>query len=437
MVIILVAIAVAWVMTFLISQGTYEREVDSITGITSVVADSYELNEAPHLSAFDVLLAVPKGIAGRADLIVLIFILGGCFYLIEQTGTLNQGLNQVIVLLKGKESLALVVISLFFISGGMTINLYEEIIAMTPVLLIFGRNIGYNNAAIVMSSMGSAVVGAAFSPFNPFAVIIAQKEAGLELLSGYEFRLIVMIIAALAWILFVLYYANKNRTERTQQELQVEQLTGRNKLILGLLVLTLGGVAYGLIAMDWGFNEMSACFFLLALVSGLIARFGFNKTTEVYVDGIKEMVYAAMIIGLANSITIVLKEGGIIDSIIYGLFEPLKLVPPSVSAVLMMFSHSLLHIPVASNSGQAILTMPILSPLSDLIGLSRQTTVLAYQYGGAMMDMVAPTAGPMMAIIALAKIKYVDWLKIVAKPFILMFIIAIAAILISIQIGYN
>lgn len=437
LVIILATILFAWVLTFVISSGTYERVLNDETGVTTVVAGSYQQTDATHLSPFDLLMAIPKGIAGRADLIVLIFILGGCFYLIEQTGTLNQGLNQVIVLLKGKESVALVIISLVFISAGMTINMYEEIIAMTPVLLIFGRNIGYNNATVVMASMGSAVLGAAFSPFNPFGVIIAQKEAGLALLSGYEFRLVVLVIAALAWIAYLLYYASKNRVERTAQELQVEKLSGSNKLILLLLVITFVGVAYGLIGLDWGFNEMSACFFVLGLAAGLIAKFGINKTTEVYIDGIKEMVYASMIIGLANSITIVLKEGSIIDSVIYGLFEPLKHVSPSVSAVLMMFSHSIVHIPIASNSGQAILTMPILAPLSDLIGLSRQTAVLAYQYGGPMMDMVAPTAGPMMAIIAIAKIKYTDWLKIVLKPVLILFVIAAAALLISIQMGYN
>jgi len=204
-----------------------------------------------------------------------------------------------------------------------------------------------------------------------------------------------------------------------------------------LLALTFGVVSYGLIELGWGFYEMSACFFLLGILSGLIANFGFNKTTEIYADGFKEMISACVIIGLANSISIILKDGFIIDTIVYGLFSPLQYVPKQVSAVLMMISHSVLHFPISSYSGQAILTMPILTPLSDLIGLSRQITVLAYQYGAITMDMLVPTNGALMAVIALGGIKYNNWVKIGIKPTLIMLLIGAGAILIAVQIGYN
>lgn len=436
-VIILLVILIAWLLTFLIPQGSYERVFDETTETTMVVPDSYSEKASSHLSVFDLLLAIPKGIVGRADLVVLILILGGCFYLIEKTGAFNQGLNQLMKILAGKESLALIIIALLFLTGGATIALQEEIIAMTPILLLFGRTIGYNANSIVSASFGSAIVGASFSPFNPFGVVIAQKEAGVELLSGYEFRLVVLAIASIAWILYVLRYSLKNRIEKSGVNLETERFTFRNKLILTLLALTFAGVTYGLIALGWGFNEMSACFFVLGLACGFIAGFSFNKTTEVYIDGFKEMVFAALIIGLANGVSVILKDGMVIDSIVYGLFGPLEHLPAAVSAVLMMVSHAVIHFPMPSTSGHAILTMPILSPLADLIGLSRQVCVLAYQYGAIMMDLIVPTNGATMAVIALAGINYKNWLIFIVKPVFIMLGIGAVAILIAIQIGFN
>jgi len=190
-VIILLVIIVAWLLTFIIPQGSYERVFDETTATTTVISNSYQQQLSPHLSTFDLILAIPRGIVGRADLVVLILLLGGCFYLIEKTGALNQGLNQLIKILAGKETLALVIITLLFITAGFTIALQEEIIALTPILLLFGRTIGYNAKTMVAASLGGAIVGASFSPFNPFGVVIAQKEAGVALLSGYEFRLAV------------------------------------------------------------------------------------------------------------------------------------------------------------------------------------------------------------------------------------------------------
>jgi len=251
-VIILSVILFAWILTFIIPKGNYQRELDTVNNRTIVVPNSYQQQEAPHLTAFNALLAIPKGIAGRADLIVLILLLGGCFYLIEKTGALNQGLNQLITLLKGKEIFALTIITLLFLTAGFTIALQEEIIAMTPVLLLFGRTLGYNPSTIITASYGSAVVGAAFSPFNPFGVLIAQKEAELELLSGTAYRLVFLLIAAVVWTLIILHYARRNRVEKVKLELEITGLTTRNKIILALLALTFALVTYGLIVLNWG-----------------------------------------------------------------------------------------------------------------------------------------------------------------------------------------
>lgn len=357
--------------------------------------------------------------------------------MIEKTGALKEGIIFMTDVLKGREEVALIIVSLLFVAGGALNGLQEEIIAMTPVLLFFTRRLGYNPFVAVAVSYGSAVLGSSFSPMNPFAVAIAQKAAELPLLSGSAYRILVFSIALILWSYMIIRYANKNTLEKEQNtDLSNHTMSINSLIILGLTALAFVVMIYGLLWKDWGFNEMSAEFFVLGFVVGLIGKLGLNGTSEAYIEGFKEMTFAAIIMGLAKSITLILKEGMIIDSIIYGLFTPLQYLPKSLAAVSMMVAQSLLHLPVPSYSGQAIMTMPVLSPLSDLIGLSRQVCVLAYQYGAVMMDMVVPTNGALMAIITIAGISYNKWLKFIIKPALVMMVLCTLAIVLAVFIGY-
>lgn len=435
-VIIVSAIILSWVLTYIIPEGAYQRITDSESGLTEVVSNSYEQISAENLSLFDLLLAIPRGIEGRGEIIALILLLGGCFYIIEKTGALNQGLNKLVGILEGREIVALILVSAIFTIAGATIGMQEELIAMTPILLLFGRSLGYNTFTILYMSYGSTVLGSSFSPSNPFAVLIAQKEAGIALLTGSELRMIVLLVAFLIWILYLINYAKKNRVKREAMSSVNNELNLRSQTILVLLGLTFGIATYGLLKLEWGFNELSASFFALGIISGLIGGLGLNGTGESYIAGFKEMVFAAIIIGLANSISLILTEGMILDSIVYGLFGPLKNLPSSASGVLMMISHTILHIPIPSYSGQAVMTMPVLVPLSDLIGLSRQTCVLAYQYGAVMADMIVPTNGALMAVIAISGIPYNKWLRFAIVPTLLMLLVGAIAIVVAVSIGY-
>ncbi|MFD2099300.1 YfcC family protein [Flagellimonas iocasae] len=436
-VILIAVIIFAWILTYIIPQGSYERILDEATGTTRVLNNSYQQINSESLSILDLILSIPRGLIEGAETIVLIFLIGGCFYVIEKTGALNEGLAKLVKVLDGKETLALVLVATLYTAGGVSIGMQEEVIAMIPILLLFGKSLGYNTFTIILMSYGSTVMGSSFSPSNPFAVLIAQKEAGLPLLSGSELRLVVLAVAFLVWLLFLIRYANKNRIEKIKMPTAHESMTARSKIILSLLVLTFCGVIYGILYLDWGFNEMSASFFALGIIVGLIGKLGINGTGESYVEGFKEMMFACVILGFANSISLILKEGMIMDTIVYGLFGPLKYLSPSLSAVSMMVAHAFLHFPVPSYSGQAVLTMPILVPLSDLIGLSRQICVLAFQYGGVMADMIVPTNGALMAVLALCNIPYNKWLKFAIKPTLLLLLIAAIALVVAVAIGYQ
>jgi uncharacterized ion transporter superfamily protein YfcC len=206
-------------------------------------------------------------------------------------------------------------------------------------------------------------------------------------------------------------------------------------VILGLVALAFIVLIYGMLKLDWGFNEMTAEFFILGLLVGLIGKLGINGTTQAYIEGFKVMIFAAMIVGFASSISIILEKGMIIDSIIYGLFTPMQHLPTSLAAVSMLISQSLLHFPVPSYSGQAVLTMPVLGPLSDLIGLSRQVCVLAYQYGAVMMDLLSPTNGSLMAVIAIAGISFDKWFKFAVKFTLVILAIGAIAVVVGVYTG--
>ena len=435
-VILLGVIILSWILTYIIPQGSYERVTDVESGQTTVIGGSFQEISSESLSFFDLMLAIPQGLASRADLIVLILLMGGSFYVIEKTGALGQGLQVLVDRLKGRESLAIVILSVLFAAAGATIGLQEEIIALAPILILFCRSMGFNTFVALGSSYGAAVLGSAFSPMNPFAVIIAQKEAQLPLLSGSGYRMVIFGIALVLWIVYLWRYANKNRVAPVPMETQGNSLTWRTALILVLLCLTFAVVTYGLVSLDWGFNEISACFFALGIISGLIAKMGIDRTGLMYVEGMKEMTFAAVIMGMASTIPLLLEKGQILDSIVFALFTPIESLPPSVSALGMLMAQAVLHFPVSSYSGQALLTMPILTPLADLVGVSRQVCVLAYQYGAVTMDFIVPTNGALMAIIAVAGIPFNKWVRFIWKPLLLLFLVAATGIVVGVVTGF-
>ncbi len=425
------------ILTYIIPHGEYERITNQETNQVSVVPDSYKVIESAPVSVAETFMAIPEGIISRADLIALILLIGGSFFVIEKTGALKEGIEYLTVVLKGKEEIALILVALVFLTGGALSGLQEEIIAMTPVLLYLSSRLGYNAFVALAVSYGAAILGAAFSPINPFAVVIAQNEANLEFLSGSEYRLIILAIAFIVWMFMVIRYANKNRVIKEVKDISINRkLSFRSVLILALVALAFVILIVGMLKYNWGFNEMSAEFFVLGILVGLIGKLGVNGTSEAYIEGFKVMIFAAMIVGLSSSISIILERGMVIDTIIYGLFTPMQYLPKSLSAISMMVSQSFLHFAVPSYSGQAVLTMPILAPLSDLIGISRQVCVLAYQYGAVMMDLLVPTNGSLMAVIAIAGISFDKWFKFAFKLCLVIFAVAAIAIVIAIYTGF-
>ena len=368
--ILLIFIALASVLTHIIPAGQYDRVTDETTGREVVVANSYQEIEKNPVGIFETILKVPEGLIFGADIVVLILIIGGAFVVVDKTGAFTDGINALVTKFEHTQDRVIIIVGITFATVGLLNNTFEEIIAMVPFLIVMGKRIGYTKTGVLAISAGSAIIGAAFSPMNPFAVLLAQKIAEVQPFSGTLFRIIVFVIVLSFWIYWVI------KKGKSDEKMEIEIPEKDFKLPLRSV-------------------------FILILVA---------------------VTFAAMV-------------GRIIDSIVYGLFNPLKDLPLAVSAVGMTVSQALLHIPVASNSGQAVLTMPLLTPLSDLIGMSRQVMILCYQYGAAMMDMISPTNGALLAMITAAGVSFKEWFSFCIKPFLIIMGMSLVAIFVAIFIG--
>lgn len=428
MVIMLAFVFLATILTYLIPAGSYERILDKNTDREVVVPGSYRTTESRPVSLWTMLVKVPEGIIAGADVVVLILILGGAFYIVDKTGAFQAGLEFLVNRFETATALLLTLVGLVFGAAGALNGLQEEIIAMVPVLMILARNIGYTPISVIAISLGSAVIGGSFGPSNPFSVLIAQKVAGVAVFSGGAYRMVFMSLALGFWILFFIKTGKKRAIQGAGSQSKASKIAARHQLILCLVAATFGIMIVGLSNWDWEYNEMSAIFFAMGLIVGLIGNLGINGTARAYSEGFSEMIFAGVIVGLARSIYLVLQEGQIIDTIIYGLFTPIETLPLSVAGLGMMISQAFLHIPVPSTSGQAVLTMPLLAPVADLTGMSRQVVVLAYQYGAGLMDIVTPSNGAIMAILAAANISYKDWITQAWKPILGLFVLAAISI---------
>jgi uncharacterized ion transporter superfamily protein YfcC len=431
---VLVAAALTWILP----AGEYQRREDPETGRSVVVAGTYAEVEPKPVGPFQAFVAIPKGIADAASVIGLVFLIGGAFTVIERTGTLARLASGLAQRVSRRGLLVIPVASLAFSLGGMTMQMQEELIAFVPMLLLLTRQLGFNPVTAVAMSLGAAAVGAAFSPVNPFQVIIAQKVAELRPASGLGFRLVFLLAALGLWILGTMWYARRTRRlPDSAAPTQSRELGWRESAILLSVLGAFALYIYGAQKLGWEFDQLAALFVLVGVLAGLLGRLGLAGTADAFVEGFKSIALAALLIGFARAIYVVLNEGQIIDTIVHGLFTPIAGLPATFSALGMIIVQAAIHVPVPSTSSQAVLTLPLLVPLSDLIGLSRQVTVLAYQYGAGLCEMVTPTNGALMAMLAAAGVRYEEWIKFVVPLVALLALLAMLAVIVAVRIGLS
>ena len=459
-------IVLAAAASYLLPAGTYDRITDEEVGRTVVVAGTYQEVEPSPVGPFEAIVALPRGMVDAAEVIFLVFLIGGAFTVVDETGALRRGITSLVRALRGRDLLVIPIVSLCFATGGVLENMQEEIIPLIPVLMILARRMGFTPITAVAMSAGPAFVGSAFSPINPFQVQIAQRLAELPLLSGALFRIVFLVLALALWIGMTMRYAARTRGEPEaggdgrpqggasdaaagagsggdagrenpgrENPSHDEGVRGSDLLILALVAATFALIVPGLALWHWGFNELSAAFFIMGVIVGLLAGMRLTGTAQAYVRGFRGMAYAGLLIGFARAIYVVLQDGRVIDTIVHAMFTPLEGLPVLASAFGMVAAHTAIHVPVPSVSGQAVLTMPLLVPLSDLLGMSRQVTVLAYQYGAGLCELLTPTNGALMAILASAGVRYEAWLRHVLPLYLGLVALGLVAIWVAVAVG--
>lgn len=434
LVLMLGGVAVAATLTWLVPAGEYQRVLDEATGRTIAVAGTYHPVDAAPVGPFAAVMAVPRGIAAGIEVILTVFMVGGAWYLVDKIGTLGRAVAALAARFREGSLLAIPVLILFFAAMGAAENMQEEIIPLVPVLLLLGHRLRVDAVTMIAASAGAAIIGSAFGPTNPFQAGIALKLAELPLLSGGGLRLAMWVAGVAIWTWWTMRWAARHRPAKTDRQAVVEApLSGRDALLLACVIVPLICYIYGALRLDWGFNELSSAYFIGAIAAGLIGGLRLDGTITGYLEGMQVLLPAALLIGVARSITVVLQDGRIIDTILHAMATPLAGVSTAAAALLMVPMQALLHIPVSSVSGQAALTMPILVPLSDLIGLSRQATVLAYQTGAGLAEMLTPTNGALMAVLLAAKLPLQEWLRFAAKGYLLMLAVGVAGILVAVR----
>jgi len=326
----------------------------------------------------------------------------------------------------------------------------EEYMPFVPVLMILARGMGFDAVtAVGILSVGyGAGYGAA--AINPFTVLIAQDIAGLEPTSGLLYRLVLFVIFVGVGIDHVYRYARHVSADRSTslmegvvsdaEEVPVptsSRFTGMHRLVLGIVVATIGLLVWGIKAHHWYLNEMGALFLGLSLILILITRMGLDEGARQFCAGAAELTTTALLIGFARTIQVVLDEGMVVDTIIYSVAQPLAQVGPTLAAVGMLAFQSMCNLFIPSGSGQAYVTMPLMAPLADLVGIHRQVAVLAYQFGDGLTNILVPTNAVLVGILAMAGVPYDRWVRFVMPFMLKMWVLGALALAVAVWIGYQ
>lgn len=439
------------VLTYMVPAGEFNRAEDPATGRIFVVPDSYHEVESNPTSFFEVFKAIPAGMEKSGYIIFFVLMIGGSFGILQATGAIDSGIMEVVKKMKGREKAIIPVVMIIFSLAGAILGSAEELLPFYPIVISLALALGFDTltgTAMVLLGAGAGFAGAFL---NPFTVGIAQGIAGLPLFSGIGFRLISYAIILTAAIAYVYRYANRiqknpelsvtyeeDMLKHNEFKLgETSEFTIRHKLVMLVLVIGLAILGFGVVKLGFYITELTAMFLIIGIVAGVVGGLSIDDIAEEFIKGAQGLVYGALVIGLATSIMVVMQEGKIMDTIIYSLANLVQGLPPTLSGVVMFVVQSFLNVVIPSGSGQAAASMPIMAPMADLVGISRQSAVLAFQFGDGFSNVINPTSGYFMAAIAIGGIKWEKWAKWMFPLFLIWSFIGAALVFISVLIGYG
>jgi uncharacterized ion transporter superfamily protein YfcC len=441
-------ILLAYVLTLVLPAGQFETETSH--GHEVVVPGTYAIvEETDPLPLWEVLTVIPRGLGDAQGIIFFVFIIGGALAVIRATGALDAALAKVLNRFGGQPMLLILMGMLAFAIGSSTIGMAEEYIPLVAILITLCVGMRMDTVAALGIMVVGYGIGYGTAVMNPFTVLVAQEVAGLEPVSGMAFRLFMFIPFFTLGYIHVVRYAKKVRQDPTLSLVadvpeaqppappETGPITTRQRLVLLATLVTLVLVVWGIKQHQWYFVELGGIFFALAIVAGLISHMSFDDMAHRFIDGAGELIGTALLIGFARAIEITLSDGLVLHTIVHGLSQPLQAVGAELSAVGMLFIQSILNFFIPSGSGQAYVTMPIMAPISDIVGVSRQVAVLAYQMGDGFMNMVVPTNAVLMGILGICGIPYGRWFRFIWPLMLQLLLLGSITMVIAVMIGYQ
>jgi len=436
------------IMSYIIPSGSFDRYIDSETGISYVVPNSYEQMPKSYLSVFKIFESIPEGMMQAGNIIIFVLIAGGSFGIIQSTGTINRIIENIVVRYGGKEKKIIPLVMIIFSLAGAVFGTAEEALPFYPLFISLSLALGFDRltgVAMVLLGTGSGFV-AGF--LNPFTTGIAQNISQLPLFSGMYLRIIAYIVFVSTSIIFVYRYANKVKAGKIASDENYEfeeefnfdnlsSLKSSHVRVTIVILLSFIFLLFGVIKYDFYITEISTTFLMMGIISGLVGGFNSGRIVSEFIKGASNQVYGALIIGLAKSVMVVMEYGQIMDTVIYALSKVISGVGPIMGSIGMFISQTLINLFVTSGSGQAAVTMPIMKTLADFSGVSRQTAVLAFQFGDGFTNVLSPTSGYFMAALAIGGISWRKWAKWMMPLFIIWCIEGCILLVISSIIGYG
>lgn len=443
------------VLTWIIPGGKYERTI--MNGREVVVPNSFKYVDSHPQGIFDLFISPLKGFVEAALIIGFVLIVGGAFNVLAKTDAINSLINRLAKAYKTSkllQNLFIPVLMLMFSLGGATFGMNEEIIPFVLIIVPICLALGYDSIVGVAIPLIGAHIGFASAFLNPFNVGIAQGIAEVPLFSGIGYRMICWAISTTVAILFLLWYVGRlkknpkispmyeeDEERRKNEHFDViynneNHFSIRHKAVLITFVLSLVLLVVGVVEFHWYIEEIAGMFFIMGIVVGIIGGLKSDELIKAFVDGAKDLVGTALIIALARATLVLSRDANIIDTILYGLSPFIESSSPVFASQKMFIVQAIINFFVHSGSGQAALTMPIMAPLADLAGVTRQTAILAFQFG-EYTNIIIPTSAVTMGALSMARVPWDKWAKWVLPLMIILFLLGFILLIPPNLIGWH
>ncbi|MCI7617893.1 MAG: AbgT family transporter [Firmicutes bacterium] len=445
---LVILVIISAICTYIVPAGQFEREVHEATGRTVVVAGTYASTESNPTSLMSLMQSIYNGMLDASDIAWFIFVVGGAFAIMTKSGAITAGLNKLIRNNSGREGLLLAIIMTAFFVGGMSYGMGEEIIPLVAILVPIAIKMGYDPVVGVAMAVVGLYSGYSAGALNPFNTGIAQGICDLPIFSGLGLRILLGVGALVIAVVHTLYYGRKfkksgqvidlNELPENIRNMEEREFNKTDSIILVILALTIAVIVFGVIKFDWYLAEFAAVFLVMGIAVGMIYFKGdFNATINEFVEGCKDIAPAVMLVCFGRAVLIVLQDGNILDTLVYATSIPLSHLPKVMAAWGMYISQGLVNFIIPSSSGQAVVVMPIMSALADVLGITRQTAVLAFECGDGFWNMITPVHPILMASLGLAGVSFKKWFKY-ALPLVLLWSVWVCIVLaIAVMTGYG